>query len=172
MKEEIWKPVNGFELRFKISNHGRLLSIGGKFGDRIINGVVNSRGYRRTILRYNGKNKQVHFHRLVAEHFLGEVHRGMDIQVNHIDGVKTNNHVSNLEWITAKQNTNHAIKLGLNRVHGFENGNSILTEIAVLEMRELFKDGKHSMAAIGKIYGVNCSTAQHAINKISWAWLK
>jgi hypothetical protein len=169
MKEEIWLPVKGFEARYKISSHGRLFSFNGKYGKQIILGCLNAYGYRRTILR-DGKNiKQVTFHDLVARHFIKNPFNKS--QVNHIDGIKTNNHVSNLEWCTPKENTHHAIKMGLNRVRGADNSKSILTESAVIEMRNIFKSQKISMAELGRRYGVNCSTAQHAINKITWAWL-
>jgi len=68
---------------------------------------INSNGY--FIVTLDGKQHSVH--RLVASHFIPNPY-GYE-QVNHIDGDKQNNHVSNLEWCTAEQNAQHALKTGL-----------------------------------------------------------
>ena len=107
---EIWKDIQGYEGRYQISNYGRVKCFyRNKNGDELK--VKTSRtGYKVAKLTKNGKRKWMSVHRLVAMAFIppysGE-------QVNHIDADKTNNHVENLEWCTAKENTLHAIKLGL-----------------------------------------------------------
>jgi len=72
---------------------------------------ISKFGYEYVRIRKNNKpfNKQVH--RIVAENYIYNQHNKP--QVNHIDGKKLNNHVSNLEWVTASENAKHAIKLGL-----------------------------------------------------------
>jgi hypothetical protein len=73
---------------------------------RKIKGHIDKKGY----FRVNGRTFVTPFlHRIVAITYLGP----SDLEVNHIDGIKTNNSVSNLEFVTTKENINHAIRLGL-----------------------------------------------------------
>lgn len=71
----------------------------------------NLSGYTFVVLCKKGEKKNYTLHRLVAENFV--LGRASGLQVNHIDGNKTNNNFANLEWVTAKENTKHAIKAGL-----------------------------------------------------------
>ena len=71
-------------------------------------------GYYRVVLSVGGKHTYTKVHTLMAEQFLGGVLKGMC--VNHIDGVKTNNSISNLEVVSFKRNTQHAWETGLNKV--------------------------------------------------------
>jgi len=67
MKQEMWKPVIGFQTRFKISNHGRLLSIGGKFGGEfILSPHLDSLGYYSATLRMKPYKRKVRIHTLVS----------------------------------------------------------------------------------------------------------
>lgn len=82
------------------------------------NGVVykraisdNGNGYKIYSFRINGKKTNFYIHRLVAIKFIDNPFNKKT--VNHIDGDKSNNHYSNLEWLTPKENTTHAIKNGL-----------------------------------------------------------
>ena len=108
MKEE-WKPIKGYEGLYEVSNMGRVKSL--HYGkERIMSTPDDSSGYKRVKLtKQITKGKQVH--RLVAEAFIPNP---MNLLVvNHLDGDKHNNCVSNLEWCSNKENTNHAIKTGL-----------------------------------------------------------
>lgn len=69
------------------------------------------KGYPRVVLCNNGKYSPKTIHRLVAEAFHGGKH--INLQVNHIDGIKTNNHVDNLEWCTPSENMIHSYIHGL-----------------------------------------------------------
>lgn len=74
---------------------------------------LDNKGYERIALcTKNGKNKKARIHRLVALAFLSNpLHKP---QVNHKDGIKTNNHVGNLEWVTNTENHSHKLRMGLN----------------------------------------------------------
>ena len=95
--KEIWKPIKDFEYYF-ISNFGRVKST--KFGkERILKTVVSGKcKYVKVTLRKDNKNYTKMVHRLVAEAFLDNPYNLTD--VNHKDECKTNNIVSNLEWIS------------------------------------------------------------------------
>lgn len=120
---ERWKPVRGFEGYYDISDQGRVRSVartvcreGGKprsLPERSMQGSIKSNGYVHVSLRKPGE-KQIkrHVHKLVAEAFLP---RDPGKEVNHIDGDKKNNCVSNLEWSTRAENMAHAWNSGLTR---------------------------------------------------------
>lgn len=74
-------------------------------------GTKSKNGYLRVDISINGKRKVVFLHRLVAETFIPNLENKP--QVNHINGIKTDNRVENLEWVNAKENTQHAVKIGL-----------------------------------------------------------
>lgn len=119
---EIWKnvPISGYEQHYQISNLGRIKSLpqiikhstySEKYG-----GCIRSTKlcglYLQLCLSVNGKRKDVLIHRLVAMTFVPNPSNKP--QVNHIDGVKTNNYAINLEWVTAAENINHSFTV-LNR---------------------------------------------------------
>ena len=108
---EVWKDVVGFEDKYLVSNLGRVYS---KITKKILKQNLHVNGYFTLATKIGGRNgKAVCFkvHRLVATAFLPNIENKP--LVNHIDGVKTNNNVNNLEWCTAKENTDHAIRTGL-----------------------------------------------------------
>ena len=122
---EIWKDIIGFEGNYQISNFGRVKSC-----DRFIphkrhgtwhikerllkphlDGPSNSQYLSVMLHRGNGKMDCKRIHRLVAETFIPNIYNLP--QVNHIDGNKKNNTVSNLEWVSELENTAHAWRNGL-----------------------------------------------------------
>jgi hypothetical protein len=74
---------------------------------------ISNTGYQRVGLTKNGLNKKYLIHRLVAMYYVNNKNPKKYNIVNHLDGNKLNNHYSNLEWCTHKQNMQHAKKLGL-----------------------------------------------------------
>ena len=108
MIEEIWKPIEGYEGLYEVSNLGRVRSLD-RFYYRLHKGKVLSPtkdryGYLTVTLNCNGKSKTIKIHRLVAQAFLPNPDNLP--QVNHKDEVKSNNCVDNLEWCSAKYNVN------------------------------------------------------------------
>jgi DNA-binding transcriptional regulator YiaG len=119
LNEEEWRPVTDYESYYEISSLGRVRrspespKIGMAVPGAILSlrGRVDNRGYPQTQLYRNGKATTRKIHRMVADAFLGP--RAPGLQVNHKDGIKSNNTVANLEYVTNRENAHHAIRLGL-----------------------------------------------------------
>jgi hypothetical protein len=152
-----WKDINGFEGIYQISDNGQVMSYK-KIRPMLLKNRVNAFGYHHVSLRKDGKATEKLVHRLVAEHFIdGETKE----TVNHIDGNKINNHASNLEWATREEQMTHAYKNKLKApAHGHTNGNSVLTEKEVIEIRSIYKarSKEFGMRALAKKYKVSEST--------------
>ena len=108
-EKEVWKDVAGYEGIYQISSLGRLKNIR---RHRMMNPSINGSGYVVASLSKDGKCSMVRVHRLVAKAFLPQKHSDLRL-VNHKDGNKTNNVVHNLEWVTPKINSVHALETGL-----------------------------------------------------------
>lgn len=116
--EEIWKDIVGYEGLYQISNYGRVKSVTRKvncrngtiktISEKILASNPNNRGYYSVQLCYNSLPVRYLVHRLVANAFIPNPDNKE--QVNHIDEDKANNSVDNLNWMTAKENTNFGTK--------------------------------------------------------------
>lgn len=108
----MWKPISGYETTYEVSDGGLVRSLGGRRGThgKVLKGF-NYKGYRKVDLCINSKKRTFQVHRLVAEAFIPNPDNLP--KVNHIDGVKHNNAVSNLEWCTHTENMHHAWRTGL-----------------------------------------------------------
>ena len=106
--EEIWKNIKGYNGLYQISNLGNIYSL---YTNKILKPFINEKGYLRIDLKGNGKRKIFKVHRLVAEHFINNPNNYKE--VNHINGVKTDNRVENLEWCTRSHNMKEAVRMGL-----------------------------------------------------------
>jgi hypothetical protein len=94
---------------YLIHSEGYVISCKNGKERRMIGG--NSNGYPQVTLRHKGLQQQFLVHRLVAEHFLPTTE--FCKHVNHIDGNKSNNQIANLEWVSPKENMQHAVRSGL-----------------------------------------------------------
>lgn len=139
--KEIWKDIPNYEGLYQVSNLGNVKSIcyQGFKRELIMKPKSHHSGYKIVMLCKNGVQKNKSVHRLVAETFL-EKPVGKNV-VNHIDGNKSNNELSNLEWVTYSMNTRHAIdKLGFNPLpNRFLTGSSHQASKSVCQYS---KDGK------------------------------
>ena len=133
--EEKWVYVGGYEDRYMISSWGRVKSIerineyGRRIRERILKPGLAGKGYMQ--VNFWNKGRQIHkkIHRLVAETFIAG--RKMGYEVNHIDGNKLNNDISNLEWVSHSDNMRHAIKIGLWDYFGDNSPKAKITDIDV-----------------------------------------
>jgi hypothetical protein len=177
MEQEIWKDVVGYEGLYEVSNLGKVRSVEhlvrcvrhGKEAQRTIYRVfINGRirkGYHRIALTKDHLRTEFPVHRLVARAFLGPRPEGH--QVNHKDGVKGNNLPSNLEYVTAQQNIDHAKSLGLMPL-GEEMGQCKLTNEEVLEIRKRYATGKIYQSTLAGIYGVTQGLITKIVNRKNW----
>ena len=163
---EIWKDVVGYEGLYKVSDKGNVYSVerknerGRKCGGVTLKPVY-SRGYPQVTLCKNGKVKKKYTHRLVAEAFIPNPKSFLEI--NHLDEVKDNNELSNLEWCDASYNTNYGTR---NRRIGQKNSKKVravdvesgevFTYSSVTEAgNKGFSIGAVSEACRGSYYGGN-----------------
>ena len=150
---------------YSVSNYGRVKSI--RFPNRCLKPSNNSTGgYLFVILCKNGVRKTLKVHRLVALAFIPNPENKRTI--NHIDGIKTNNFVENLEWNTQKENTHHAMDTGLQDNKGTKNVNSKLSEKEVIEIRRLYATGDYYQGALGKIFGVTQRLISYIVRRKNW----
>ena len=106
MTKEVWRDIEGYEGLYQVSDQGRVKSLGRKWSksERTLKPVVRHDGYVVVNLYSGGERKMFKVHRLVCEAFHGNPDNKP--QVNHINEIKTDNRASNLEWATARENSN------------------------------------------------------------------
>jgi hypothetical protein len=148
---EEWKDIKGYEGIYQASNLGRIKSLDrikqtkGRYGKMqikikgvILKASANHDNYLEVVLSKNGKSKTKRVNRIIAETFIENPNNYK--QVNHINGVKTDNRVDNLEWCNCKDNIYHALKNNLmkpvkgekhyksKKVGKFDKNNNLLEE--------------------------------------------
>jgi hypothetical protein len=164
--EEIWKDVKDFEGLYQVSNLGNVKRLVSKrvFAERLIGNSIDRYGYVKRVLCKDGKMYFFTEHRLVANAFIPNDFNKPT--VNHINGIKTDNMVENLEWCTIKENNDHAIKTGLKNLKGIKHHNCKLTEEQVREIREIgFSQTRMSLA---KKYNVSRAHILRLIRNEGW----
>lgn len=135
---------------YLVSRAGDVFS---KFTNRFLKKSESQTGYLVVNIRVGGERQPVYIHRLVAEAFIDNP-LNKDF-VNHIDGNKHNNDVTNLEWVTDPENKEHALRTGL-MLRGDDLKNAKLTHEQVVQICELLQQGK-STGQIIKSLGLNIS---------------
>ena len=164
------KKIEGFN-HYYISDDGRVFSDarGGELRERATR--LNQKGYKYTFLT-NGKNvkKTAIIHRLVAEYFLPNYDK--NLQVNHIDGDKTNNKVENLEMVTGLENMRHASEHHLlKNVCGEKHYKTTLTNEDVIEIRKKYMPKVYTMKMLADEYNVTKKSISAIINRRTWKHL-
>ena len=147
---------------YVITKNGEIIN---NHNNRILKPQPNGKGYLRVMI---GK-KRYFVHRLVAQTFIPNPDN--KLQVNHKDGNKHNNCVDNLEWVTNQENRNHAVENNLH-IYGENCSYAKLNSQQVLEILELLKENKYTLAEIGSMFGVNRTTISDIKNNRTWKQLK
>lgn len=180
MKKE-WKKVKGFST-YECSSDGELKTFNwkNKGVERIMKPAMDNGGYMRTVLKRDsdGKLCTIKVHRVMAITFLEGV-EGKN-EVNHINGIKHDNRIENLEWCSRSENLIHAYKLGLSNVKGERNPATNLKDSDVLAIRSKFTYGRKggrplpgvvSKTMLAKEYNVNVSVIKYILNRKTWKHL-
>jgi hypothetical protein len=166
-----WRAIKGYEGLYEVSDTGLVRSLDrtdrlNRFKRGAIKATCdNGRGYLCVNLKANGKQAQKTVHRLVATAFIANPDNLPE--VNHIDGNKVNNSVSNLEWCNRADNLKHAFKNGLNKqCKGLDNKQHTLSKEAVIFIRNNAKpyDKNYSYAELARKFNVSEPT----IKKVAW----
>ncbi len=167
---EIWKKVNDYEGIYSISSFGRLrrenhYSIDRMLQRKILSNTKRQNHYQTNILCNGISKKSVRRHTLVMRAFVGE---RKSLEVNHINGIKNDNRLCNLEYVTRSENFKHAYRIGLKKpIVGENRTNNKLSEKDVLKIREIY-DGTISMAKIAVKFGVCQNTIFDILHRKKW----
>lgn len=187
---EVWRDIEGYVGLYQVSNKGRVRSLdrldvrsdGSKGSNRRLRGAllkasVGKVGYYVVVLSKNRTRKTFTVHRLVAIAFIDNPdNKG---SVNHINGIKTDNDINNLEWTTHKENMRHGWDTGLiTPSYNNKNGNAQgekhhgakLTEEDVRFILDNIRSngGPMTQRGLGRHFGVSNSTVYHIVKRNTW----
>lgn len=178
--KEVWKIIPDWPA-YEASSLGRVRRAD---SHRVLKLNVNLKGYKIVGLSKNGKQSTVTVAKAVALAFLGP--RPDGLQINHIDGVKTNNRPENLEYCTASYNDKHAFRLGLNkggkdhglnrhpeaRLYGSKAPSAKFTEDQVRAIRQEYAEGRTTYIELAARFGVHRRTILRMVTGASWPHVK
>ena len=174
-EKEIWKWVVGYEGRYQVSNLGRVRSwINTQANKQETPKILKCflrRGYPSFDFFKNGKQKNFYVHRLVALNFIPNPENKKE--VNHINGIKTDNRAINLEWVTPKENIRHAWNTGLSSVANYSSEKHYLAKFTNKQAKQIraeyiFGSRTHGTTALAKKYGVCHATILKIVKNQSY----
>lgn len=157
-EKEIWCQHPNAD-NYLVSNLGNIKSLK---TNKLLKVTHNRNDYNNITLIFNDRRKSISVHRMVLESFF-DISNNI-YEVNHIDGNKNNNKLENLEWLTRKENLDHAYKNKLYKIRKGElNNNCKLTDKEVGEIRSLYKTGK-TMKELKEIFSISTTHICGIIN--------
>jgi hypothetical protein len=167
-------PIPNVDAGYYISRNGDVFSSKKSRGAKVdgyylLSCTVHSNGYRYATLMDDGKSKKFSVQRLVASAFIENQERKRC--VNHINGDKLNNQVSNLEWATHSENANHAFQTGLRKgvanlsaITASAKARSTITKQQAVQIASYLETHpKTTYAAIGKLFGCSANTVHRVV---------
>ena len=175
---EKWKKIPDYS-RYEASTLGRIRTPNWKGGNKpdILRPALDNGGYLRTMLkRDDGVTHTIKVHRIIASTFLENIEHKKE--VNHKNGIRSDNRLTNLEWVNHSENIKHSFKIGLSSNIGEKNPAATLTEKEVKEIRANYKygrkskyDGGETKVQIAKRYNTTVSVIKMIIQKRTWKHL-
>lgn len=177
LPNEIWKDIPDYEGLYQVSNIGRIKSTNKtiylkngktKVSRSLIMKETLDKGYKVVTLSRNLKKMRTGCHRLVAKAFIPNPHNKPC--VNHINGIKNDNRVENLEWVTYSENEWHSFNvLNKRRNIGEESSSAKLTEEKVLAIRRLHRiNPKYNRKIIAAKFGMHPNSLNDITRRKSW----
>lgn len=174
-QKQVWRDIPDYEGLYQVSDKGNVRSI--KTSDikgRLLRPIElsqhpNTQGYYSVVLTKDRKRTTWTVHRLVALTFMPD---GVNEQVNHLNGRKKDNRLSNLEWCTQGQNLSHASRTGLfNTARGERAGHSKLTDDLVNWLRVVYikQDKEFGVMGLSRKLKLSPSVISEAIRGVSWS---
>jgi hypothetical protein len=153
--KEQWRTIKDYP-NYAISDQGRI-----RGPKSVTEGQLTRFGYRSKVLRNEHGVKGKRIHRLVMQEFVGP----SELEVNHINGIKTDNRLINLEYVTRTENIRHSYKIGTHKgPKGEEHGRAKLTWEAVRYIRA----SKEKADVLAKKFGVKVRTIDAAKYYENW----
>lgn len=172
IRPEEWRPVPGWEGVYEASDAGNIRRIVDAFGTPILRPmkpIVHNGGYRYVRLRYKGRTSVLLVHAIVMLTFVGQ--RPDRLDINHKDGDRTNNALSNLEYVTRSENHIHAYRvLGRAKVRcaGEKNCKAKITGEGAEAIRTEYSKGEKSQREIGLMFGISQAQVSAIVRNAFW----
>jgi hypothetical protein len=166
---ERWKPVFGYEDLYQVSDQGRVRRVvggSGTYAGRVLRLSSSTYGYSQVCLSRNSCRKHQSVHTLVARAFLGP--RPAGLEVNHKNGIKRDNRVSNLEYVTHGENMKHSRDV-LGNWRGEANGRAKLTDVMVRQIRRSHAEGGITQRALAKQYRISEGQMSQILRRKKWS---
>jgi hypothetical protein len=178
---EVWKAIPGYEGAYEASNTGLIRSVDrmvlhGVHGTckqkgRVLKYAKDAKGYPRVALSDGVKLRTYTIHRLIAYTFMPPRPEGF--QINHINGIKTDNSIGNLEYCTQSENALHSFRLGLQKPKpGSTNHMAKLTEDQVKTIRSIAARGGryYGRKHLAERFGVSECTIKEVVTRRKNGW--
>jgi hypothetical protein len=159
--------IKGYEGLYAVNSQGKVFSY---ISSKILKPWLTL-GYQYVTLCKDKIKTSYRVSRLVAVAFIPNPQNKPEI--NHIDGIKTNNDMSNLEWVTGSENKLHAYKIGLHTsdraICAMKKSRRLLSTKQASEIRKLYSSGGYFYRELGEMFGVSLDTIYHVVKRMAYA---